>query len=116
LDSTHYLNNTQSINAELLMLMVAAGVDDWISAAYPEMDFTAVPWASRFRAWLKTEVELEKVALEMGPLGSEFLIAAQRGSRLDIAHMEGEDRRHLVDAIDQRPIRRLRRRAIGQVP
>jgi hypothetical protein len=72
LDCMHYLNDAQSISAELLMLMVAAGVDDWISAAYPEMDFTTVPWASRFRAWLKTEVELDKVALEMGPLKTHF--------------------------------------------
>ena len=65
-DALHYLNDTQPIDVHMLMLMVAAGVDDWISEAYPEKDATAESILSRFRSWLKTEVALEKIDLNVG--------------------------------------------------
>ena len=65
-DALHYLNDTQPIDVHLLMLMVAAGVDDWLTENYPEKDASAESLLSRFQDWLKTKVELEKVDVSLG--------------------------------------------------
>lgn len=65
-DALRYLNDTQPIDVHLLMLMVAAGVDDWLNEKYPEKDAAAESILSRFQDWLKTKVELEKVDVNLG--------------------------------------------------
>jgi DNA polymerase III delta prime subunit len=65
-DSLHYFNDTQSISAELLMLMVAAGIDDWISQEHPKEQFGDESVFGRFRHWMKIEVALEKAQLSVG--------------------------------------------------
>ena len=68
LESLNYLNDTQNITAEMLMLVVAAGVNDWIAATYPSVDFGKEPLFERFTNWLKTEVGLEKIEATTGPV------------------------------------------------
>lgn len=69
-DALRYLNDTQSIDTEMLMLMVAAGIDDWISAKYPEQKWDKESVFSRFRTWMQSEVALEKI--ELPGIGQTF--------------------------------------------
>lgn len=62
-DALAYINETQPITVEILMLMVAVGVRDWLEAKYPSKDFTSSP-IQRFGAWLtNTEVELKQIEI-----------------------------------------------------
>lgn len=62
-DALNYLNDTQPIDAHMLMLIVAAGIGDWIVANYPERDATKESPLTRFCIWLNTEINLEKIDL-----------------------------------------------------
>lgn len=63
-DALSYLNDTQPIDAHMLMLIVAAGIGDWIGNKYPEKDAKAESPLSRFCNWLNTEINLEKIDLQ----------------------------------------------------
>lgn len=64
-DALSYLNDTQAINAQMLMLIVAAGIGDWINQHYPEKAATEESSLARFCNWLNTEIKLEKVDLQV---------------------------------------------------
>ncbi len=63
-DATEYLNDTQPITVEMLLLMLAVGVRDWLKTHYPEAEKDAESPLERFKNWLgKTEVELKEVSI-----------------------------------------------------
>ncbi len=96
-DALNYLNDTQPINAQLLMLMIAAGVDDWINANYPEKDASAESILGRFRDWLKTEVNLEKIDVNIG-VNLQFNLKPQQ-ENISSKISELKDRRKFHDEI-----------------
>ena len=76
-DSFRYLNETQPVDAEMIMLMVAAGLADWMIAEY-KTDLLAESPPARFWQWLKSDVELQEISIPK--TGLTFDIKTQQDS------------------------------------
>lgn len=99
-DALSYLNDTQPIDAHMLMLMVAAGIDDWISASYPENNAIAESPLTRFRLWMKTEVKLEKIDIEAPGLKLGFNLKPMQESVSTQIQKLGDQQRFHQQIID----------------
>lgn len=92
-DALSYLNDTQPIDAHMLMLIVAAGIGDWIGTNYPEKDATAESPLVRFCNWLNTEINLEKIDLQPPGVKLAFNLKPMQESVRAKIHTLGDQQR-----------------------
>lgn len=91
-DALNYVHEAKPIDAEMLMLAVAAGLADEIERTYKQ-DLAAETPANRFWAWLQTDVKLESITVP--GTGMKFNLRAQQDTLvLQIANMGSRQRFH----------------------
>lgn len=91
-DSLDYLHEAKPIDAEMLMLIVAAGLADAISESHQSDPMTESA-VSRFWTWLKSDISIE--TFEVPGTGLKFNIKAQQDSIAEkIASLSSRQRFH----------------------